>query len=367
MAAAITRRSLLAVMGAGLGAVLVGCDSEPTSPEATATPGPTQPDEPAASPAQPADTEVLLLALARARELADRCRAITGAEGAARAMQAQVQGSLDEQAQVLADVLRAGNVAVPEPTTPSPTPQDPDRATTTSTPTGDAATATSAPGDASTGDDGATGDAEERTSGPSPAAQAAQALQQLGRAALDDVSPAALNALAEVSRANLPMLIALTAQRGAMAHLFGQEPSWPDLTGPTEAAANNLLNVYRPAVYGFEVIAARSHNDERAAYRTVLGPLRTFTRQLTELAGKAAAPAPLGYGLPQDVDSATARGTLAGELMATLPPSIMAQTAAFSGDEAAVAGSVRLLADAVRLAQPWNPVTAFPGMRVPGA
>lgn len=371
MAAAITRRSALAVMGAGLGAVLVGCDSEPTLPESTATPGPKQPDEPGASPSQAADTEALLLALGRARELADRCRAITGAEGADRATQGQVQGCLDVQAQVLADVLRAGNIAVPEPTTQSPTPEDADGTTATSTLTDDVATATagdSATGaDPAAGDDAGAGDAEDRTGGPSPAELAAQALRRLGRAALDDVTPGALEELAEVSRANLPMLLALTAQRGAMAQLFGQEPSWPDLTGPTEAAANNLLNVYRPAVYGFEVIAARSHQEERAAYRAVLGPLRTATRQLTELAGKAAAPAPLGYGLPQDVDTAEARGALAGELMAALPPSIMAQTAAFSGDEAAVAGSVRLLADAVRLAQPWNPVTGFPGMRVPGA
>lgn len=363
MAAAITRRSVLAVMGAGLGAVLVGCDVAPTAPEATATPGPRQPDGPAATPApsRPADTEVLLLALGRARELADQCRAITGADGAERTIQDQVQACLDEQADVLANVLRAGDVAVPEPTTPRPTTADTDQATATGASADDAGTATSTPGD------DAAGDAAERTSGPSAARQAAQALQRLGRTALDDVSPAALAALAEVSAANLPMLIALTAQRGAMAQLFGHEPSWPDLTGPDGPAANNLLNAYQPAVYGFEVIAARSHYDERAAYREVLGPLRTATRQLTELAGQAAAPAPLGYGLQQDVDTPKARGALAGELMAALPPAIMAQTAAFSGDEDAVAGSVRLLADAVRLAQPWNPVTGFPGMQVPGA
>lgn len=364
MAAAITRRSVLAVMGAGLGAVLVGCDSAPTAPDATATPGPRQPDEPAATPtpSQPADTDVLLLALGRARELADQCRAITGAEGVDHTIQDQVQACLDEQVEVLANVLRAGDVAVPEPTTPRPTTADTDQATATSTPAADAGTATSTPGD-----DEATGDAEERTSGPSPAEQAAQALRRLGRAALEDVSPAALAALAQVSRANLPMLIALTAQRGAMAQLFGHESSWPELTGPVGPAANTLLNAYEPAVYGFEVIAARSHDDERAAYRAVLGPLRTATRQLTELAGTAAGPAPLGYGLQQDVDTPEARGALAGELMAALPPAIMAQTAAFPGDEDAVAGSVRLLADAVHLAQPWNPVTAFPGMQVPGA
>lgn len=364
MAAAITRRSVLAVMGAGLGAVLVGCDSEPTSPESTATPGPNRPDEPAASPSQAADTQALLLALTRARELADRCRAITGAEGADAEVQQQVQGALDRQAEVLGNVLRAGNVTVPEPTTPEPTTAEPATAEPTTTDPGDAATTTD---DVDPDETSNAGDAEERTSGPSPAQEAAKALQQLGQAALEDVSLAALSALTEVTRANLPMLIALTAQRGAMAQLFGQEPSWPDLTGPTDAAANNLLNAYQPAVYGFEVIAARSHQDERAAYRTVLESLRTATRQLTELAGQAAAPAPLGYGLQHDVDTPAARGVLAGELMAALPPAIMAQTAAFSGDEPAVAGSVRLLADAVQLAQPWNPLTGFPGMQVPGA
>ena len=359
MAAVITRRSVLAVMGVGLGAVLVGCDSEPTSPESTAAPGPNPPNQPAASPSQGADTEALLLALTRSRDLAARCRAITGAEGADAELQQQVQGALDRQAEVLGNVLRAGHVTVPEPSTPEPSTAEP-----TTTDPGDAATTTD---DADPDETSDAGDAEERTSGPSPAQEATKALQRLGQAALEDVSPAALSALTDVTRANLPMLIALTAERGAMAQLFGQEPSWPDLAGPTDTAANNLLHAYQPAVYGFEVIAARSHQDERAAYRTILESLRTATRQLTELAGQAGAPAPLGYGLQHDVDTPEARGVLAGELMAALPPAIMAQTAAFSGDEPAVAGSVRLLADAVQLAQPWNPLTGFPGMRVPGA
>lgn len=369
MANAVTRRSVLAVFGVGLGAVLSGCDSGEEPTVSTATPGPGRPEDPAdpTEPVEPddpatttgADAAALVLALERTRALAARCQQIRGATGWHQRVQQQVQGALDEQSRVLTDVLEAGSVAVPEPS---------------STPSGDSTGSTGVPGDGvrRTGDSGgstgaAGGDGDTATATAPPAERAAADLRALGKACLEDVTPAALAALAEVSSENLPMVLSIAGQRGATAHLLGHAPPWQQLTGPTGAPAATLLDAYRPAVYGFEVLAARASGDERTAYEQVLASLRTVTRQLTQLAGDAASPAPLGYGLPGGVGGQEGRAGLATDLLAVLPPTIMGPTADFTGNPPAVAGSVRLLADAVRLAQPWRPVTGFPGMQVPGA
>jgi len=362
MSAAITRRAALAAIGLGVCGALAACEGDTAPSDRTAQPGPNQPDDPTGAPSRAADSEILLAALDRAGELAQRCREITGATDWRATLQEQVQTALDEQVTVLANVLRAGNVEVPQPSTSAPAPSPDDAAASSGGP-GDGATASGSPGDTAA----STGDAADQTSGPSQAELAAAALRDLGQSCLEDVSATSLDSLSTVTAANLPMLISIAGQRGATAHLFGQVPRWGDLTGPTDAAANSLLAAYRPAVYGFEVLAARASGEERTAYEAVLDPLRTATRQITQLAGKAAAPAPLGYGLPTGTGDEDGRKRLAGELLAAIPPAIMGQTRAFAGDGASIAGSVRLLADAVRLAQPWNPVTGFPGMRVPGA
>ncbi|WP_162802004.1 hypothetical protein [Ornithinimicrobium murale] len=375
MATAVTRRSVLAVIGVGLGAVLTGCDSAEEPTVSTATPGPGQPPDPAepndpAEPSDPtattgADAAVLLLALERTRTLSARCRRIRGATGRHQQAQEQVQLALDEQVRVLTEVLEAGHVALPEPSDPG----DAAAATSGGAPRSGAqedAQATADPEDsAGSTDPPADGDAATATV---PAAERAVAdLRALGQDCLDDITPAALTALSEVSADNLPMLLSIAGQRGATASLFGQQPQWQKLSGPTGDPAAALLDAYRPAVYGFEVLAARSRGDERTAYEAVLTPLREVTRQITQLAGDAAAPAPLGYGLPDGAAGQERRARLASDLLAVLPPTIMAPTTGFAGDPAAVAGSVRLLADVVRLAQPWRAVTGFPGMQVAGA
>lgn len=372
MAAAISRRSALAVLGVGLGSVLAGCDAGTEEPETprTATPGPDQPDEPEPTPSEAADSGVLLLALARAQHLAATSRAITGVGERQAALHRQVQSALDEQVRVLGDVLRAGGVPVPQvaPTAPtSDTAATTEPGPDTSDATGDAAASTEE--GAGTGDDaGATGSpGDGATSTADAEARAAARLADLGRDCLQDVTPAALEALSEVSAANLPMLVAVAGQRGAAAQLLGADPAWQPLAGPTGPAAAGLLGAYRPAVYGFEVLAARSRGDERTAYEEVLAALRQATRQLTRLADQAAPPAPLGYGLPGPVDDEAARQRLAGALTAALPATIMGPTTGFVDDADAVAGSVQLLADALRVGHPWNPLTGFPGMQVPGA
>lgn len=358
MAAAISRRSALAAIGVGFGTLLAACDGSSTPSDSTASPGPGRPDEPDSTPPQPPDSDVLLAALVRARHLAAISRAITGAEGEYQTLHRQVQASFDEQVRVLEDLLAAGNIPVPVPV-PAPTPSS-DATPTTAAPA-DTAASTAPPGDQSS----STGDSSQVTD--SPAQRAFIQLGGLGQTCLEDVSPEALGELTTVSAANLPVLIAIAGQRGATAAMFGSAPNWDELVGPTGAPAAVLLGAYRPAVYGFEVLAARSRGDERTTYEQVLVPFRQVSRQLTQLAGEAAPPAPLGYGLPDALDDAASRDGLAGSLTAALPPTIMSPTAGFTGDLASIAGSVQLLAEAVRWGQPWNPMTGFPGMQVPGA
>lgn len=348
MAAAIPRRSALAAIAVGLGTVLAGCDGSPTAEDSPVPPGPRRPEAttvPAPSPPSAPDATELTRALTRARQLAATARAISGADGWRRTAHEQVRAALDEQVRVLEELLRAGGLPVP---TPSDTVGD--RGTVTATvPSPDVGTLT--------------GDAATRTAGA--ADRAHEQLQGLGRSCLEDVSTDSLRAVTALSAPNLPVLAAICGQRGATAALFAADPEWGELTGPTGASAAGVLGAYQPAVYGFEVLAARAHGDEREGYERVLGPLRRTTRQLLDLAGDAATPAPLGYGLPDGTDSVEGRRRLAAALTGALAPAVMGPAQAYVGDYDAVAGTVRLLAEAVHLSRPWVPMTGFPGLRVP--
>lgn len=378
MAAAISRRSALAAIALGVGGTLAACDSSGSPGESTAAPGPRRPRESMAppSPVSAPDSGVLLLTLTRAQHLAATSRAVTGADGGLRTTHRQVQSALDEQVRVLEELLRAGNVPVPslspptggseaDPATPGPhdgatasgaAPTGPDADSATSSPTGRGDAADQAT---------STGDVADRTT--SPAERARAQLAALGRSCLDDVTPEALRVVSEVSAPNLPVLIAVCGQRGATAALLAEAPAWDELAGPRDGAAAGLLAAYQPAVYGFEVLAARSRGDERDAYERVLAPLRRTTRQIVTLAGEAAAPAPLGYGMPDGTDTQAGRDRVAGELLATLAPTLMVPTQVYVGDTDSVAGTVRLLAEVVRLSRPWVPMVGFPGLQVPGA
>lgn len=365
MANAVTRRSLLALLGVGVGAVAAGCDGGSAPTVSTSSPTPTTPAVPngSAEPSgpseppvtQPVDTTLLEAALERAQTLSATCAAITGADGWHARTQAQVQTALDEQVRVLTGVL--------DPTAVTTAPGDRDTSTAAGGP-GDQESGTASADDqapTTAGDD-----RDATTATVSPRERAAADLRALGRDCLEDVTPEALATVADASADDLPMLLAIAAQRGATASIFGQDPQWAELAGPTGEAAAPLLDVYRPAVYGFEVLAARASGEERERFEAVLTALRAVTRQLTQLAGDSASPAPLGYGIPEGTGGNEGRAALAGDLLAALQPSIMTGTPEFTGDLDAVAGSVRLLAEAVALAQPWRPVAAFPGMQVAG-
>lgn len=357
MASQISRRLVLAALGLGAGAALVGCQDDSNGNDPTARPGPDRTgdaDASATTPDVPPDVALLTAALTRARVLAQQCRGITGAASWRVAAQEQTQAALDEQVTVLERLLEAGEVPLPAP------PAD-DAAGTTAP--GDDAAGTTAPGD-DTASTTAPGDGAEQTW--TPAELAAEQLAELATQCAADVAPEALAALTVLSAEDLPVLVAVLAQRGATAAVFHRPAQWADLEGPTGADAQALLEAYRPARYAFAVLAARSREDERTSYEQALRPLREATRLLTRLAGDDADPAPLGYTLPEGTWEQEGRRQLATDLLAAIPPTITGQVPGLVEDAAGIAGSVRLLAEVLHAGREWRPIPGFPGMQVPG-
>lgn len=343
-----SRRSVLGLGLAGAAALLAGC-SEDVVPDRA---GRTDPPEAPASPTSPEtpgvpDVAALLAALERARELAGHAGGIDHPDDAVARHLEEAAGAFDEQARVLEEVLTAGRVAVPTPSTAPTTTAAADPATATAVPDDSAAT--------SRGPDGA-----ERSR------QAQQEVDALLALLTEDVAETSLERLSEVSADNLAVLSSLTAHRGAVATLLGGDPGWPPLPGPEGEAAEALLPGFRSAVYAFEVITARTPADARELPETTLRRLRPLTRALTELAGPGVPPAPLGYGLDADTTRAEGRTALARQVLAALPPTLTTRAGDHTGDVDAVAGTVRLLAEVADLGRRWGlPIAPFPGMTLP--
>jgi hypothetical protein len=353
MPASWSRRSVLGLIGAGATTALVGCAGEKgRGPDDLA--GPTQTPQPR-TPTEVADVPALLAALARARELRTRTTAIQGARGGVEKILAEATTAHAEQADVLERLLLAGAVEIPAAPT-APLPATPTSPTSSSAPPADDARATSV----SPQDQGrARVEEAERA-----AEQAAREARALSEAAAQDLSASALSELAQVSGANLAMLTAVTGQRGALAEL-GTELNWQPLEGPTGAAAAGVLAAFRQAVYAFEVIAGKASGEEQDQFEPTLSQLRNLTRQLTALAADAAPPAPLGYGLP-DLGTPQLRRSLAGDVFAALPPSVVSGAGAHTDDLASVTGTVRLLTESLVLGRRWGlTLQGFPGMTVP--
>jgi len=172
--------------------------------------------------------------------------------------------------------------------------------------------------------------------------------------------------LSAVSGSNLPTLLSLHGVRYACAERLGSPPGRTMLAGPTRAAAITLLAGLRQAVYGFEVLAARSSGEERERHRSALMTLRPLTRTVTELAGPAAPAAPLGYGWEQRLETESDRRRAARELAGALPAAVMAGASARAGDVDAIDGSLQALAAVLGVGVAVGvPVSGFPGLTVP--
>ncbi len=174
--------------------------------------------------------------------------------------------------------------------------------------------------------------------------------------------------LSTVTGINLPTLMALHGQRVAAARLLGARVSLPALRGPSGAGAITVLAGLRQAVYGLEVLAARSEAGESETYRDALTTLRGPTRMVTALAGAAAPAPPLGYGLPTGLSTSPERREAAQQLLIALSQSVIAGSSARAFNDDAIGGTIALMAMSVEVGTTFNvPMAGFPGLSVPQA
>ncbi len=309
-----SRRAVLGLVAGGVLTAVAGCTD--AGPDGT---DPDQPSEPTDgdSVVQVPDVEALTHALVRAREMEALAESVTDARGERHWVLAAAVTAHREQVRVLTALLEAGGVPLP---------------------------------------------AEQSSRGSAGPG----GFDSLARAAAADVGPTRLAELARVSALNLPVLVSLTGRRGALAEDLGRAVAWQPLEGPTGEHAATLLGAVRPAVYGLQVLAARSSGEERDAFEAPLDRLAGLSRQLTALAGAAAPPPPLGYALDSALSTAGQRDRLATGLFAGLPSAVLTGVDTLSGSVGSVAGTVRLLAETLAMGRPWGlGREAFPGMTVP--
>lgn len=178
--------------------------------------------------------------------------------------------------------------------------------------------------------------------------------------------PTALAELARSTATNRAVLTSLLAQHAESARLLEAPVAWTPLAGPVGAAAVPVLQVTRPAVFGLEVVAARSGGEERELFESVLGPLRRITRALTTLAQDAAPVPPLGYDLPEPLDDAEARLELARALVHDVAPAALSVVDRAGSDEPQLQSLVRIVAESSQWSRDLGVTGApFPGMSLP--
>lgn len=359
-----SRRALLRAGLAGAGsAVLLGC-----SGDRVRTPWSPSPTVDAEEIARRVPDGDLLLA-ARDRVAGYRA-ALSRTSPDSRSQQrrtAVLEGVWSVQQERLEQVLELGGLEVPPPPDapgPGGAPGAPGASAadgggaSTAAPTEGATDGAGATGPEVLDEAGATDDAAATTApGPDPTV--------VGAALREDLE----EVLAEVARSsttNRAMLLALAAQHMESARLLGAEVDWPPLQGPVGAAAVPVLARTRPAVFGLEVVAARSLGEERELFEGVLGPLRAITRALTTLAGDTAPVPPLGYDLPEPLDDEDDRLQLARDLVHDIAPAALSVADRAGEDVEQVRSLVRIVSEADRWGRELTVDPApFPGMTLP--
>lgn len=326
-----SRRTLLRGLVLGGAALMVaGCEDVGTDREPSPTDG-VVPDDPTT---WPDDSELLIAARQRIHEHLLSLAEVDVPRGA-RALDDLWQAQIER----LGQLITLGGVPLPDLVTPDRVgrPVDDEAGTSASGPdAGDDASATTGP------------------PGPEPV--------DVGRA-LRAQLPTVIRETATATPTNLALLVSLAAQHADSADWLDAPIDWDPLSGPTGAAAVPVLGVTRPAVFGLEVVAARSSGDERSAYETVLEELRSLTRQLTTLAGDAAPVAPLGYDLPEPLETEDQRRTLALALVADLAPAALHAAERLRGDADQLTGAIRLVAASATWTRLLGGgVEPFPGM-----
>lgn len=183
---------------------------------------------------------------------------------------------------------------------------------------------------------------------------------------LAGLSASAIGAVARGDDTNLPMLGALLATRGAAAAVLGRPTAWTGDGGPSAPVAVALLNAVRPAVYGLEVVAAKTPLKDRATVRATLTPLYGARAQLEAVAGSQAPADQLSYALPVQVTDAASGRRLAQQLLGRVVTTAASQVPATHHQPGELTALLRLWSGATAESWRWGVTpTPFPGLRAP--
>ncbi|SOC55085.1 protein of unknown function [Ornithinimicrobium cerasi] len=339
-----SRRSVLRGFVVGGAAVLLaGCEGEDQARDPSPTDG-VVPDDPQTWP----DDSQLLIAARQRVHLNLLALTEAGVPDSAEAL----VGLWETQIARLGQLITLGGLPLPELVSP-PVGQRPldDEA-----------------GRSATGDGGEAGGSTATTSSPDDASATTSpgvTPQDVGRSLRAQV-PVLVREVATATPTNLALLVSLAAQQADAAAWLGAPVDWAPLAGPEGAPAVPVLAVTRPAVFGLEVLAARSRDEERATYEGILEEVRSLTRQLTTLAGAAAPVAPLGYDLPEPLETPEQRRSLALALVSDISPAGLGAAQRLVGSADQLTAALRIVSDAATWTRELGgSAEPFPGMTLP--
>ncbi|KYH42864.1 hypothetical protein AZH51_16390 [Branchiibius sp. NY16-3462-2] len=183
-----------------------------------------------------------------------------------------------------------------------------------------------------------------------------------------ELSASTFARIAGVADAYLPMLAACSALDAGVAlspqglAAPGPAPAWPTATVPS-AVAVGLLPAVREAVYGLEVIAAKTALTGRALVTATLQTMYPMRAQLEAVAGEAAPPLQSTYPLDPAPTTDPARTTLGRQLLTAVVAACADQADATKGSADHVGALLNLWGTALATSWKWGvaPVP-FPGL-----
>ncbi len=161
------------------------------------------------------------------------------------------------------------------------------------------------------------------------------------------------------------LLLSVRAQRVVAAPLVGVPmAAWPDPVCATPSEAARLLAAARSAEYGLQVAAAHA-GPGTSPMTDALSATQEARRALEALAGGAAGPAALGYGLPFPVPDAVAATRLAVTCLHGFCAAVIAGGPAAVANTPALVTLLRWAGLAENLAHALGaPLQAFPGLHL---
>lgn len=172
-------------------------------------------------------------------------------------------------------------------------------------------------------------------------------------------------ASAAITRTNRPMASAIVVTMGAACRVLGSPATLSGAQAPSTAVIRQALPSLRQAVYGMEVIAAKTAISKRTRVQHTLTVLLAARSAWEAAAGSAAPTEPDGYDLAVSPTSEANRTRLARTLLTDLVTALAATSNGSTAPTAAEqSGLLQLWSDALGLAWQWGTAPdAFPGLR----